>query len=258
MKISTKTPFYLLWAGAFLLPACQRSDEKEILQFQVYGAPFLYPPKVEITDDLVLVNVDQTLNLKNLHYALKVSPDATIVDQPENLSKPANIVVKAQDGTTKTHSVIASQVHAMMIDWDLFMSDLAELYRCTGARWKPEGIGAYIANDGLDIQFDHCDLLTDNEYLLGIFIRNKKPGDPLEGSYFMGSDGPGTASARWFRKIYSSAIEKYYFPFGGSLEITEYDEIHQTVSGSFEGLSFGAGGPAYWLSGAFDNVRIVD
>lgn len=241
---------------------CDKRTDKKLISLNIHkaGSASLFPANVKINQEKkeVYVNVGHNIDLTNVEYSVTVSPGAVLATQPSNFLNPANLVIRAEDGSTTTYKMIVTKIEAFVseiIDSHWSSHRRADnVHLCNGAYWTTEPYSSS-PNIGLDIQIGCCGSICHENDFIGIYIRNKNP----ESIFLIGLKGnvsDGHIRIRWGteNKLRSPAV-------AGFVNITKYDKTNLLVSGTFKDIKFHEGifpddYPYYLLNGEFHNVRI--
>ena len=255
-------PALFLWVS---LIACSENklSEKQIMALTIpHSGSSQYTPVVKIDQisHRIYINVGQEYELTKLSYLVKVSPGATLVQKPENVSNPVELAVQAEDGSSLIYTLIVSKATGGFATQhtasQIFVRQMRAIYRCTKAFESKENPSS--GTTGVSIELDHCDLTgQDNEDYVRLFLRNKTLASNLIGTYSLVPNG--TASCQFSYKKDLGSWASKFSPFEGTLVITGYDRLNQVISGRFENIGFkdlGEEYPRQVISGAFFNIPV--
>lgn len=227
---------------------------KSILEVYVSNADADFPPVVHIdsVQNVVHVYINDKPFIGNMSLSMKVSPGAVISGGYLDYRAPQNYVVTAEDGSTRSYTVIVTQV---------------------GLGWRLENIlPANLLNAYQDFCYDQNNnnltikLGCGPDPVTGAFrtvvyliFPGKTLNDNLVGSYWTGSLPGATASVE-LNLASGSSAQYYNNPNGGTLTISNYDPVNKLITGYLSDVRFNTllqpSSEHYYMYGNFYNVPL--
>lgn len=247
MKISIHC---LLFAAIIFTSATCKKDEtttpvvttpkrsnKSILSVSVNPAAALPEIiKIDSANNTVYLRLSSSYDINSVRPIIKISEGATISPASGagvNFNEPVTYTVKAEDGTTRTYTFIASMVKGQIVErltqTNTNLSNTLNAYKTfcvNNDNNNNNGNGVFLTLGGCG-SFDAG--VTD---LVFFRFKNKSVNDNLVGTYLFSSTSPTTVSVsartQLGQNFYSAIID-------GQLQITKYDATKRLISGVYSG-----------------------
>ncbi len=239
-----------------------KSSAKRLLELNLYPVVAKEYPKttVDETAHKAYISVGFDYNIGNIPYTAKLSERAQILTKPTDLTNPSQLVIQAEDGSTQSYTVIATQVKGDLAKevepGSVTTARMRTLYRCADAFEGEFSIPETMP--GVIIKMDNCDLVGSDyvEYSVFLLLKKTHLNNDLVGVYTLGK--PTSLASGQISFEEGSSTKLFYTPSEGTITITEHDNSNKVISGAFV-IKYKEGGganpyPIYIASGTFVNI----
>lgn len=216
--------------------------------------------KEEKSRIIVYVPWQTSWNLKPTirHNGISISPEASAV---QDFSKPVDYTITAEDGSTKTYTLVVASAKAGLADvesqyvYGISFSDNA-YYKLLSAKEGKANDGLLKLEISLGVTVDSRYPNRNTRYFSNTLVLVK-----IFNSFLYTYDWQeynGAAEALLVIHKSASASDSYWRPKSGSVKITSYDVEKKVVSGEFTNIKYMRGSefPYYLVSGSFLNVPL--
>jgi hypothetical protein len=241
--------------------AVVKSADKEILEvsFDQFTGE-VYEINKKESRVTVYVPWQNSWNLKPIirHNGASISPESSVA---QNFSKPVDYTITAEDGSTKTYTLIVASAKAGLVDVEsqyVYGASFSDnfYYKLLKAR----DVATSQQERKLEISLGVTDASRypnrDTRYFSNILLVTKAFDSYLH-TYSWETQTNVTEALLILSKS-ASTTDSYWRPRSGSIKITSYNEAKKLVSGEFTNIKYmrGAAFPYYLTSGNFMNVPV--
>ena len=223
---------------------------------------YSYPAIVKIIEDshLVLINIGLDGDITHLTYIVKVSPGATVINQPTNLSVPDQLIIQAEDGSSQNYKIIVTQVKGWFLNVHSANFSVSRpmraIYQKAVAYYKYD-------NNGCSIELNYIDSKikgNDDQDYVRLFFNPIAIARDLKGTFTITPYTYSVATCTFGFSPYPGSTGTGHFelsPSRGTITITAHDRTNNLISGVFTDIHYNVGTyPNYGISGEFTNVVI--
>ncbi len=227
---------------------------KSILGVLVLNADANFPPVIQIdsANNIVNIYLGENPAISNLSLAFKLSSGAYLNSSPTDFRTPKTLVVTAEDGSTRSYTVIVTQIG---LGWQLeniLPADLISAYQdfCFDQNNNRLTIKLGCGPDPLTGAF---------RTVVYLILPGKTLNDNLIGSYQVGAL-PGSAASVEMNLASGNSSQYYYGPDQGTLTISSYNSVNKLITGSLSNVRFNTllqpSTEHYYMYGDFYNVPV--
>lgn len=202
-----------------------KQNGKSILSVSI-NSNVRFPAIIQIdsANNTVYLKLSGNYDISAIIPKITISTGATIFPASGtmlNFKDPVTYTVKAEDGTIRTYTFIASLTKGQIVSRYATYSQATEL----------EAYQSYCLNNGTDVslKLGGCNYFDTNvRHLVHFTIKNKSIQDNLVGTYVFSSTSATTAYIH-ANNSFTTAI------INGTLIITKYDVNKRLISGTYTG-----------------------